>query len=259
MARITGSGLLVALALALGAEAAPALTGREVMDNVDKRNRAQDEVFTSKMTIISARGIQRERELITHLKAAEGDDDKTLMRFLAPADVKGAGLLIIEDGADDTQWLYLPSLRKTRRIAGSAKANAFMGSTFSNYDMRTENLAIHAYELKGEVEHDGRPCYVVFATPKDDDAAETTGYGRRELLVDKERWVVLKCSFFDRELKPLKTALASGFHQVDGLWREGAIACENVDGERTVMEHTSREVNTGIADSAFTKRELESP
>src|SRR4051812_30960226 len=97
------------------------LDGRAIMNRADKQNRAKDEKDLLSMTIVSSRGEKRKRDMTTYMKAGEGDDDKLLVRFDAPADVKGTGLLTLEQGDHDEQWLFLPELRKSKRIAGATK------------------------------------------------------------------------------------------------------------------------------------------
>lgn len=264
MTRFSPRSISLGIALTL-VVSAPALAqdpdGRTIVDRADKANRAKDEKDLLTMTIISARGEKRKRELTTLFKSGEGDDDKTLIRFDAPADVKGTGFLTIEQGEDDEQWLFLPELRKSKRIAGASKAQSFMGTDFSNYDMRTEDLAGHDYERVGEETIDGRACWKVEAKPKNDDVAEETGYSRRLFWVDKERWVVIQAEFFDRSAKLLKVSHAEGWKQVEGLWRSSRVEMVNKqEGSKTILSfERGREINKGIPDKTFTKRELENP
>ncbi|MGH7295145.1 MAG: outer membrane lipoprotein-sorting protein, partial [Polyangiaceae bacterium] len=159
----------------------------------------------------------------------------------------------------DDQWLYLPELRKTKRIAGSSRALSFAGTDFSNFDMRTEDLARHDYKRLDDGTAGGRACYVVEATPKNDDVKEETGYSRRTISIDKERWTVLQCVYYDKDGKLLKTLTTEGETQVDGLWRPVRVTMANVqEGTKTVVLHDrGREINKGIDDEKFTKRALE--
>jgi outer membrane lipoprotein-sorting protein len=223
-------------------------------------NRSKDEKTAITMVIVNARGERRKREITTYFKSGEGDDDRALVRFDSPADVKGTGLLTVERGESDDQWLFLPELRKTKRIAGATKSQSFMGTDFSNYDMRTEDLSGHVYKTVGEEAVEGRPCTVVEAKPKDDDAAESTGYSSRRVFVDRERWTVPKVEYFDRNGKLLKIAVSDGWKQVEGLWRPARITMENKqEGSRTVITNDRREINKGIADKMFTKQALLNP
>jgi outer membrane lipoprotein-sorting protein len=253
--------LCAALTLLTLTATADALTGREVVEKADKANRAQDEVVQTIMYIFSPGGQKRTRLMETYAKSGAGDDDMSLIRFQKPADIKGTGLLTIEEGATDTQLLYLPELRKSKRIAGSSKANSFVGSDLSRGDMRTEDLANHTYELLGEEEAGGRACHKVQALPKDDETAETYGYARRIIWVDTERWVPVQVEFYDLAGKRLKVMQASDWRQVKGLWRSHKVEMENVqEGSRTVLvQNPQRKINDGLDDSMFTRRFLEKP
>ncbi|MFC1706696.1 outer membrane lipoprotein-sorting protein [Planctomycetota bacterium] len=254
------TGMLLSLAFCLAVPgAAFGLTGREIMEKADKFNRAADEVVELTMQIVSGAGHRRTRKLTVYVKSGEGDDDKTLIRFTAPAGVKDTGLLTHEEGDKDLQWLYLPDLRKSKRISGASKANSFVGSDFSNYDMRTEDLHNHAYELRGEEVVADRPCYKVEARPKDADTEEATGYSQRFFYIDKERWVAQKVEYVDRNQKPLKVLNASQLEQVKGLWRARKVVVENVqEGSRTLLVQTgTRKINEGLGDRQVSKRALE--
>lgn len=252
---------LAAVSLALPLALADELDGRAIAEKADKHNRPKDEKDGVTMVIVSARGEKRKREMTTWFKAGEGDDDKLLVRFDSPSDVKGTGLLTIEQGPSDEQWLYLPDLRKSKKIAGSSKASSFMGTDFSNYDMRTEDLQGHDYAKKGEEEVDGRACYAVEVTPKTDEVKDTTGYARRTIWVDKERFTINKCEYFDKTGKPLKTLTTEGWKQVEGLWRPTKVVMENKqEGSKTIVTYErGREINKGVDDTTFTKRKLEAP
>jgi outer membrane lipoprotein-sorting protein len=254
---LAGLVLLAAAAAALGGD----LDGRAIAEGFDKKNRPRDEVDHIRMVIIDRTGSQRSRELTIYFKAGEGDDDKTLVRFDGPPDMKGTGFLTLEEGEKDEQWLYLPELRKTKKIAGASKAQAFMGTDFSNYDMRTEDLAAHEYRRLADEALGGRDCYVIEAVPKSDEVAVETGYSKRKIWVDKERFTVPRVEFYDRSGKLLKVASADAPTQIEGLWRPTRVVMENVQqGSKTVVYHDrGREVNKGIDDGMFTRRALEKP
>ena len=252
--------LSIALLAALPARAQE-LDGRAIAERADKQNRAKDEVDRVTMLIFDKSGEKRTRELTTWFLAGEGGEDRSLVRFDAPADVKGTGLLTLQHAEKDEQWLYLPELRKTKRIAGSSRALSFAGTDFSNFDMRTEDLAHHDYKRLDDAQANGRACYVIEAVPKNDDVKEETGYSKRTLWIDKERFTVQRCEYYDKDGKLLKRLVLEGEKQVQGLWRPVQVTMENVqEGSKTVVQHDrGREINKGIEESKFTKRALERP
>ncbi len=261
------SALAVSLALSLAAaspatagEAAP--DGRAIAERADKQNRPRDEHATFRLVILDRTGQRRERRVSCWFKAGkESDDDKSLVRFVDPPDVRGTALLTIENGEEEEQWLYLPDLRKTKRIAGASKSLSFAGTDFSNFDMRTEDLASHHYERTGEDEIGGRPCWIIEARPKDDAARDESGYSRRRIWVDKERYTVPRVEYYDKNGKLLKVSTTDDWEQVEGLWRANRVVMENVQEKtRTILTYErGRKINQGIDDSIFTKRALERP
>ncbi|HVY62723.1 MAG TPA: outer membrane lipoprotein-sorting protein [Planctomycetota bacterium] len=251
---------LASLALPAAARAED-LDGHAIIDKADKVTRAKTEKDRISMIIVSSSGEKRKRELTSWFLAGEGDDNKVLVRFDAPADVKGTGLLTVVHGDSDDQWLYLPDLRKSKRIAGATKSQSFMSTDFSNYDLRTEDIPGHVYAKTGEQSLDGRACYVVEGKPKDDDKLDETGYSRRVFWVDKERFTVPKVEYYDKAGKLLKVALSEGWKQFDGLWRPAKVTMENKqEGSKTIVTYErGREVNKGVPESTFTKQALENP
>ncbi|MFC1707924.1 outer membrane lipoprotein-sorting protein [Planctomycetota bacterium] len=261
MRRLQWSAAIVGALLVVGGEAL-ALTGREIAERVDKQNQAADEAYKSELRVIHKTGVRRSYTMLTKFKAGEGNDDKVLIRFLLPQTVTGTGLLIVERGDSDSQWLYVPYLRKTKLIAGSSKGGSFMESDLSNYDMRTENLDGHEYKLVGEETVAERACYKLEATPKTDEIKEETGYARRLVYVDKERWVAFRTEYYDKDNKRLKLAVKSEYKLVGKLWRSSRLVVSNVQaGSKTMVIHdeSSRKINEGVSDDEFTKRTLQNP
>jgi len=249
--------MLTAALIAVFCSPALALTGAEIMDKADKANRSKDEATVTVMKIRNDKGHERERKMLNRKKAGAGDDDKIIIRFLEPTTLAGSGLLTIEEGAGDQQWLFLKELKKVKKIAGASKAGAFMGSNFSMYDMRTEDLKGHNYKLLGEETH-GRTLYRVEATPKTKEVAEATGYSKRVVFVDKERWTVVRVDYFDSKGKALKTLVASKWKQHKKLWRaDKVLMMSKLDKSKTLLLPQSRKINEGLDDSAFSKRELQ--
>jgi len=256
--------LFAMLHAATADEPAELVEGRKIINGVDKANRAKDEKDTEAMTLIDSKGQKRERTLYTFFRTGEGDDDQTLVRFETPQNIRGTGLLAHEKGADDEMWMYLPDARKTKRIAGATKSEPFAGTDFSNYDMRTEDLTGHEYKKLADEKLGDRDCYVVEATPKNDDMAEATGYSKRTFYVDKERWVYLKTIFYDRQGKLLKTTTIEEWKQYAAgdqkVWRGDKVTVANVQKEsKTIVTFPKREMNLGLGDDSFSKRTLENP
>src|SRR6185295_9872809 len=113
-------------------------------------HRVSDEEERQVLKLVSKTGAVKERRLVRWTLAGAGELDKILVRFLAPRDVENTALLTWEakDGNDD-QWLYLPAVKKPKRIAASGKKNRFMGTDYAYEDLRPESTSVNTYTLVG--------------------------------------------------------------------------------------------------------------
>lgn len=254
------SFLLVLLAQPDAVLRAQTPTGRAVMEAYKAQDRTEDTEAVMKMSITSSRGSTRARELTLWTKTREDDTRMQLIRFEAPADVKGTGFLSIENaGREDDTWLYLPALRKTRRIAGSDKQDSFVGTDFSYEDLEAEKLDAYRYELIGEETHDGTATWIVEAVPTDPDKIAETAYGRRELWVSKDRALIRQAKLYDKEGAYVKRLTAEDVRQVSGSqkWRPYRLVMEDVQtGDKTVLEIAAYKTDQGVPADYFSQRYL---
>ncbi len=249
----------VAPAAAAEAPADAVLTARQIMERVDHINDGDDERNTLDMTLTNRRGQTRQRAMLGWNKRTGPDQENQLVRFEEPADVKGVGLLTWEhDDRDDDQWLYLPALRKVRRISSADQSDSFMGTDFSFEDMRSEKLEEHTYTLQREESLGDRLCWVIEAVPSTDKQKNESGYSRRVLWVDQATHLLIKGEFYDKKGNLLKTLETRDYEEVaGGLWRVNWMLMQNVQKKhQTLLVFTGREVNTGLDDSLFTERYL---
>ena len=164
------------------------------MTAVDERDDGDNQTSNMEMVLIDKRGKQRIREL-THLPPrTRASTTYSMMFFLSPADVEDTGFLTYdydEADRDDDQWLYLPALKKTKRIASSDKSGSFMGSDFSYADMTDRPLEKYEYQLlQGRARSNGVPVWVIQSTPVDEDEIDETGYTKSIQFVRKDNYVV---------------------------------------------------------------------
>jgi hypothetical protein len=251
-------GLLVALVVQDVAAQTP--SGREVMEAYKDQDRTEDTAVEMKMSIISSRGGSRERRVALWTKTRDDDTRMQLIRFLSPADVEGTGFLSIENlDREDDNWLYLPALRKTRRISGTHKQDSFVGTDFSIEDLESEKLDAYAYEVIGSETLDGTEAWAVEAIPTDPDKTEETAYSRRELWISKDHGLVLQAKYFARDGSYIKRLWADDVRQVPGSekWRTYRLVMEDVQGGgRTVLEMEEYRVDQGVPEDYFTQRYL---
>lgn len=153
----------------------------------------------STLTIYNAKKQKRVRKIaMVHRLDDDGKTEKRLIRFVSPADVKGTGLLTYDyEEKNDDMWLFLPALRKTRRIVSSDKAKSFMGSEFSYADITPPALADFTYSLTGTREIGGVPCWIIEYKPKNEDIAEENGYSKRVAYIGQKDYAIRKAVYYD--------------------------------------------------------------
>jgi len=231
-----------------------ALSGSEILEKLDENMRADNQYMEQEMVIVSSRGSERSRDLAMWSKVAEDGSEYMLVRFLAPADVAGTGLLLVEND----MWLYLPDLGSSRRIAGSAREGNFMGSDFSYEDMEalgTVGFSVtFSAELLSEVEFGERNAFHLQLEPSND---EDTTYSSLEMKVDAEYWLPLKIDYYkDGEL--LKTLLTSNHQQIDDRWTAQEMEMSNHQSDtKTIMNVQEVDYSSEIDLNVFTERNLE--
>jgi hypothetical protein len=217
----------------------------------------RDELIQYKMILINAKGERSERSL--EMRTLEGLDtgDKTLLIFQDPPDVRGTTLLTHENRAgDDDQWLYLPALRRARRIASSNRSSSFVGSELAYEDLVPNEISKHEYRYLREDTIDGVLVWVIESASRFKDS----GYSRRELFVRRDNYQMARVNFYDRKGKVLKVARWDGWWKVTARrWRARSVRIENVqNGKSTVLEVVDIKIGNGYSPGDFSARALES-
>jgi outer membrane lipoprotein-sorting protein len=235
------------------------VSARWIMEQNYEQNRIDDMEAEFVMTLVNTKGYARTREVTIFAKTDENGLDKSLIRFLSPADVRGVGLLSIDTKERENQWLYLPALQRVRRISSSQKTDSFMGSDFSYEDLGSRELDDYDYTLAGEEELDGWMCYRIQAIPVERLKQAGTAYGRLEMWLEKEHFLSVRVDFHDPKGTLLKTMRMNELRQIEGSdrWRGYMIEMRDVKtGHRTELEYKRIRLNTGLEDELFTERIL---
>jgi hypothetical protein len=232
-----------------------AITNIEIAQKSDKiTDGFESSISQTEMILINASGQKSVREL--EMKTLEGEDgDKTISTFLTPADVKGTKTLGHEHlERDDDQWLYLPALKRVKRIASRNKSGSFMGSEFSYEDIGNQNYKKYTYGDKiEEVELNGIKCYKGSRIPKD----KNSGYTKQVSWVAKDTFLLQQIEYYDRKSELLKTAIFSDYKEIDGVWRVGKIEMKNHQNDKsTVLIWKEDKVKVGLTAKEFNKRVL---
>jgi len=170
----------------------------------------------STLTITDPRGNQRIRNNTMASISLPDGTEKRIIKFNAPAEVKGTGILIFDypDRSDD-MWIYLPALRRTRRIVSREKSKSFMGSEFSNADMTAPALEDFTYRLLGEETLDGNSCFRIASIPKTEDLVDEYGYARSETWIGKNNYLAYRTDYFEGEGELFKTITNKSFQLLD--------------------------------------------
>lgn len=269
--RTRPSALALALVLVLvttglapnSAGAADDPKAREIMLRVDQREDGDNQTSNLQMVLIDKRDKQRVRELRSFSKD-KGEDTYSMMFFLSPADVQDTGFLTYdydEADRDDDQWLYLPALKKTKRIASSDKSGSFMGSDFSYADMTDRPLEKYEYQLLQESEVDGHPVWVIQSTPIDDEEIDETGYTKSIQFVRKDNDVVIRAKIWVKKGKRNKYMEVQELEQIDGIWVPTVMTMTTKKGKqtlhKTILRTSDVKFNQDLDFDSFTVRGLE--
>ena len=236
-------------------------TGDVIAQHINARDDGQAVSSNLTMELIDSRDKKRVRETRTFRKYY-GKEKRSVIFYLQPKNIKDTAFLTYDypQTVDDDQWLYLPAMRKVKRISASDRGDYFLGTDFTYEDIKLETkVSIEDYIHKtiGEDEVDGHHCYVVESKPVDDETAKELGYGRIEQCVDDEIWMVRRSRFWNTRGKPLKTMYAKDIRQVQGIWTRHRLEVENhKTGHRTFFTFSKVDYAEGVNDSVFTQNAI---
>ncbi|MGD9346451.1 MAG: outer membrane lipoprotein-sorting protein [Candidatus Aminicenantes bacterium] len=239
------------------------LSAKEIVDRAFKATKAAGIEAVTTLTIMDSKGRERVREIAMVSKLYDdGQTEKRLIRFLAPADVKGTGLLTYDyEKEDDDMWLFMPALRKIRRIVSSEKAKNFMGSEFSYADMTPPSLDDFTYTLLGGSEAEGVECWEIAITPVDDDVADENGFSKRVVHIAKDIFVIRKAVYYDLDGELHKELNVKEIKEIDPQnhkYRFIHMIMTNKQNDRkSVMRVNEIQFNPSVKDDYFTTRYLE--
>ncbi len=257
MAALCGLSLSLAAALpTVYAEESPEAQGLKLAQAAS----AKDDGFGNStvkqtMTLRNKQGKESVRRLRVKSLEMKDDGDRSLFVFDSPRDVKGTALLIHahKDTADD-QWLYLPALKRVKRISASNKSGSFMGSEFSYEDLSSQEVEKFTYRYLGDEPCGEMTCLMLERYPAEKDS----GYKRQIVWYDEAELRIQQIHFYDRKDTHMKTLTIEGYQQyLDQYWRGGLWSMINhVTGKSTIMEWTDYQFQTDMAARDFTKTGL---
>jgi len=235
----------------------PEEKGLAIAREADRRDTGFGD-FTANMQMIlmNKQGQKSERKIRVRTLEVEGDGDKSLIIFDTPRDVKGTAFLnFTHKTGDDDQWLYLPALKRVKRISSRNKSGSFMGSEFAYEDISSQEVEKYTYKwIRNEV-YDGRECFVLEYYPVD---KKNSGYIRYVTWLDKNEYRAWKVDYYDRKNSLLKTLTFNDYRKyVDRYWRAGEMYIINHQtGKSTRLIMSDYKFRTGLKDSDFNQNSL---
>jgi hypothetical protein len=213
------------------------------------------ELALLKMILINAHGDKTTRKMKSYIKERDNEGDYSINEFLWPADVKGTKLLThAYKEKDDDQWLYMPAIKRVKRISSRNKSGSFMGSEFSYEDMGSQEPEKFTYKFIKQGKMGKHPVAVVERYPKDKNSA----YSKQVTYEDTDRHVILKVEYFDRKGELLKVASFSNVKKVfKDMYRAHKIHMKNVQTKKeSILTWSKRKLGAKLPDSKFQSTKL---
>ncbi len=255
--------LVLLVSLMVVGSATAGSEARAIMDAVNARDDGDNAVMEMEMRLIDRNGNERLRKM-RRWTQDRGEDTYTLLFFLSPADVEDTGFLTYDydaSGRDDDQWLYLPALKKSKRIANDDKSGSFMGSDFNYSDMTDPDLDDYTFTLMKETEVRGAPAWQIKAVPKRPEVIEETGYRQSVLFVRKDNHVVVRAVRWMEKRGYLRYLDLVRLEQIEGIWTPLEMTMTTREGKRlnhkTVIRFDQVRYDQGLDPDLFTVRRLE--
>jgi len=241
-----------------------ALNGREIMEKVNARDTGDRSITEMEMILIDKKGNKRVRKLKT-FGLEKGKDSLSLMFFLSPADIRNTGFLTFdydESGKDDDQWLFLPALRKTKRIAAGDKSGSFMGSDLNYSDMTSPDLNLYEYTLMKETEVKGQKVWQIKAVPKTKAEAEKSGYSKSVVFIRQDNYVMIRGVRWVHKKKRNKYLDVRKLEKIDGIWVSTELHVTTKSGKKTLHKTILKQKNVHfnqdeVNEDLFSIRRLE--
>jgi len=254
---------LIVFTLCSAPQAYSAQDARSIMEQVDARDDGDNQTADLQMTLIDQNDNERKRTIKLFSKD-KGRDTWRMQFFLAPADVKDTGFLTYDyygGDQDDDQWLYLPDLRKTKRIASSDKSSSFMGSDFSYADMTRRVLDEWDYKLLKEDLVDGQKVWLIETLPVSKAVEDRYGYKKSIVYVRQDNFMVIRAIHVLKSGNKVKYMEVKKIDQIDGIWVAVETWMKTTRNKRTlhrtILTMDDIKYNQDLDESIFSVRQLE--
>jgi len=251
---ITGVACLFLMGMQVDAQ--NGMSAKEIMQKSRDVSKMAGMESVTQLRIVDAKGRERIRK-ITMASRDEGNVEKRIIKFLEPADVKGTGLLVFDyEHKNDEMWLYLPALRKTRKIVSSEKGRNFMGSEFSNADMAAPNLPDFMLKKLPDEKAGGVDCYKIEMTPLSNALMREYAFAKKIVWIGKKDFVMRKAVYYDRDGEIHKVLTAGDVAELDPV-RQKYMAREmsvvnKLNGRKSYIKMLQVQYNPHVNPEYFT-------
>ena len=250
--------ILIALLVLFTLINLPGPDARKIMDTVYKQDTSRDTTWRAKMDVYDKKGSVRSKRFV-FTKIGSLGNSKTLIRFFDPAEVRGVGLLSINQGGTaDRQWMYTPAIQRVRRIAAQERRQRFLGTDFTNEDMAERVIDDFTYTVLSEGELvDGRKTYKIEGRPVSPDKSQ---YAFVYLWVPVDLPYVVLGEMYDKQGQRQRIYKATSLEKISGIWVARQVEMSSPpDGTKTILMVDEVRFNTGLKEDMFTQQALEKP
>jgi outer membrane lipoprotein-sorting protein len=242
-----GLALIVAALLLAGAGAAD--NARQIVDEAQKRTDAKSQRYEGLLQVFDSKGKVSDKRWSFERLGSHGHS-KAVLRFTAPAEVKGVALLVVNhpDRASD-QWMWTPAIERDRRIALQDRSTRFFGTDFSFEDLEERDVNQYEYVMLGEEAIDGAPCWKIQSTPKE---SKSSQYTKSIVWIRKDDYAFARIENYAKD-KVVRRLNYSDIRNVQGIWTARQMEMADLRrGSRTRLTLDKLEYNIPLRDESFT-------
>jgi outer membrane lipoprotein-sorting protein len=248
--------ILLTILLSFNLQAEDEKQGLAIALEVEKRDSGWGDFSAEmQMILINRKGEKTTRKIKNFSLEVDGDGDKSMSLFETPRDVKGTAMLTFSHKLDaDEQWLYLPALKRVKRISSRNKSGPFMGSEFAYEDISSQEVEKYKHFYLSDETLDGVEVFKTKRIPQ----YKYSGYTKQITYIEKERYIPLKIEYYDRKNSLLKTLIFQDYKQyLDKFWRASIMQMTNhQNGKQTTLNWQNYKFQTGLKDSDFKSSKL---
>jgi hypothetical protein len=226
---------------------------RQIVAESQKRGQAKSQQYEGTLEVIGASNKISLKRWVYERIGSYGAS-KSILRFTAPAEVKGVALLIVNhtDRASD-QWMWTPAIERDRRIALQDRSTRFFGTDFSFEDLEERDVNQFDYKLVGEEAFDGQPCWKIESKPRE---GKSSQYTSSLLLIRKDVYVVVQIENYAKE-KLVRRIHYSDVQKQDDIWVARTMEVSDTSrGSRTVLKLEKLQYNVPMKEENFTLEAL---